>query len=48
MNSKAIRRAIARAGLQKYTKLDPRRVADEVAAILDALAWEHPRPERAA
>jgi hypothetical protein len=27
---------------QKYAKLDPRRVADEVAEIFDALALERP------
>lgn len=33
---------------QKYAKLDPRRVADEVAEIFDALALKRPRTERAA
>jgi len=31
---------------QKYAKLDPRRVADEVAAVFDALALEPPITER--
>jgi site-specific recombinase XerC len=33
---------------QKYAKLDPRRVADEVAQVFDALALERPWPGRAA